>query len=66
MTFNKELFYKANDKLTTILVIEILAIIELLYKDIKVVNIGEAIKLPITKQDLSLGSSTKQQLRGKV
>ena len=60
MTFNKELFYKANNKLTTILVIETLAIVELLYKDVKVVNIGEAIKLPITEQDLSLSLSTKQ------
>ena len=49
VTFNKELFYKANNKLTTILVVEILAIIELLYKDIKVVNIGKVIKLLITK-----------------
>ena len=38
----------------------------MLYKTSKIVNAGEAIKLPITEgEDLSLNLPAKQQLRGK-
>ena len=66
MTFNEELFYEADDELTAIPVTETPAIVELLHEDVEVVNMGEAIELPITEQDLSLGSSTEQQLGGEV
>ena len=66
VTFNEELFYEADDESTAIPVTETPAIVELLHEDVEVVNMGEAIELPITEQDLSLGSSTEQQLGGEV
>jgi hypothetical protein len=41
------------------LIIKLSKVIKLLYKDNKIVNIGEVIKLPI-KEDLLLSLSTKQ------
>jgi hypothetical protein len=65
VTFNKQLFYNKGDKSTAVLTTKLSKVVKLLYKEDKIVNIGEAIKLPIT-EDLLLSSSTKQQLRGKV
>jgi hypothetical protein len=65
VTFNEQLFYDKGDESTAILITKLSKVVKLLYEEDEIVNAGEAIKLPIT-EDLSLGSSTKQQLRGEV
>jgi hypothetical protein len=59
VTFNKQLFYNKGDKSTAILITKLSKVVKLLYKEDEIVNIGEAIKLPII-EDLSLSLSTKQ------
>jgi hypothetical protein len=59
VTFNKQLFYNKGDESTAILITKLSKVVELLYKEDEIVNIGEAIKLPII-EDLLLGLSTKQ------
>jgi hypothetical protein len=65
VTFNKQLFYNKGDKSIAIPITKLSKVVKLLYKEDKIINIGEAIKLPII-EDLLLSLCTKQQLRGKV
>jgi hypothetical protein len=58
-TFDKQLFYNKEDKSIAILITKLSKISKLLYKEDKIVNIGEVIKLPII-EDLLLSLSTKQ------
>jgi hypothetical protein len=65
VTFNKELFYNADNKTTAIPVVKAVKVVDVLYKASKITDVGEAIKLPIAEgEDLLLSASTKQQLRG--
>jgi hypothetical protein len=65
VTFNKELFYNAEDKTTAIPVVKAVKVIDVLHKAGEITDAGEAIKLPIAEgEDLLLSASTKQQLRG--
>jgi hypothetical protein len=59
ITFNKQLFYNKEDTSIVILITKLSKVVKLLYKEDKIVNIGEAIKLPII-EDLLLSLSTKQ------
>jgi hypothetical protein len=66
VTFNKELFYDADDETTAIPVVEVVKVVDVLYKAGEIIDVGEAIKLPIAEgEDLLLSASAKQQLRGK-
>jgi hypothetical protein len=65
VTFHKQLFHNKRDQSTAIPITKLSKVVKLLYKDNKIVNIREAIKLSII-EDLLLSLSTKQQLRGKV
>jgi hypothetical protein len=64
VTFNKKLFYNLGNKLTAIPVKEAIVVIDILYKPNKIIDVGDAIKLPIAERDLLLSLPTKQQLRG--
>jgi hypothetical protein len=59
VTFYKQLFYNKGDKSTAILTTKLSKVVKLLYKEDKIVNIGEVIKLSII-EDLLLSLSTKQ------
>jgi hypothetical protein len=65
VTFNEQLFYDKGDESTAIPITESSKVVELLHEEDEIVDAGEAIELPIT-EDLSLGSSTEQQLGGEV
>jgi hypothetical protein len=58
VTFNKQLFYNKEDKSIVILITKLSKVVKLLYKEDKIVNTREAIKLPII-EDLLLSLSTK-------
>jgi hypothetical protein len=65
VTFNKELFYNADDKTTAIPVVKAVKVVDVLHKAGEITDAGEAIKLPIAEgEDLLLSASAEQQLRG--
>jgi hypothetical protein len=64
VTFNEELFYNPGDESTAIPVEEAAAVVDFLHEPDEIIDVGDAIELPIAEGDLSLGSPTERQLGG--
>jgi hypothetical protein len=50
ITVNKQLLYNKRDESIAILVTKVSKVIKLPYKDNKIINLGEVIKLPIIEE----------------